>query len=123
MNSLFALGFFGLIGIFSRYGVDKAMENANETFPASTFLINILGSLAAGCIYVAAERYELSPSLHTSLLVGFCGGFTTFSAFSLQTMMMMEKGRFLPALTYLIISPIVGFLCAYFPVILSKRFF
>ncbi|MGE3757658.1 MAG: CrcB family protein [Pseudobdellovibrionaceae bacterium] len=121
MNTFLAIGLLGLLGIFSRYGLDLIFFESNPSFPVSTFLINILGSLLAGLIYVMAHRYNIAPQIHTALLVGFCGGFTTFSAYSLQTMHMLERGQIGSALLYLTLSPILGLAFAYLPVLISTK--
>ena len=120
--NLMLIGFFGLIGIFCRYGIDRSLENLSWDFPLSTFSINILGSFWAGVIFAFGERQEISPLLQTGLLVGFCGGFTTFSAYALQTLTMVDKGRVLPALAYWAGSPILGFAAAYTSLFLTRKF-
>ena len=121
MQNIILIGFFGVLGIFCRYGIDSSAERLSLSFPLSTFAINILGSFAAGLIYALGERQEISPVIQTSLLVGFCGGFTTFSAYALQTFLMIEKGRFFPAIAYLSVTPLLGLLAAYFPILLMRK--
>lgn len=121
MFSILAIAAFGLIGIFCRFGIDQLLASANETFPVSTFLINIVGSALAGMIFVFGEREIFSPGVQLGLLVGFCGGFTTFSSYSLQTLVMAEQGRWIPALSYWMFSPVIGFLAAMGSVILSRK--
>ncbi len=112
MQNYLSIGLFGLLGIFCRYGIDKHMASMNQIFPTSTFVINILGCFLAGLIYAVGERQGFSLPIQTGLLVGFCGGFTTFSAYALQTFIMLENGHFLPAIIYIAISPVLGVLAA-----------
>ncbi len=114
------LAVFGLLGVFSRYGIDRLIPTAD--FPLATFLINILGSFLAGLVYALGERGQFSASLQTGLLVGFCGGFTTFSAYALQAVMMMDRGKVAPALAYLFVSPVLGLAAAWAPVLLMRKF-
>lgn len=122
MNPNLAIGIFGLLGVFARFGLDRAFISLNSEFPVSTFMINILGSFFAGLIYVLGERGTLESGLHLGLLVGFCGGFTTFSAYSLQTLQMIEKGRIYPGILYFALSPALGLAAAFVAVLLSRKF-
>lgn len=103
----------GLAGIYSRYGIDvlfaRRLGSSGQTFPWATFTINITGSFFAGLFFVlCAERSWISPELRTGLIVGFLGGFTTFSAFSLQTTKLWESGAVTAAALYFSLSPILG---------------
>lgn len=122
MHPYLLIALFGLFGVFSRFSLDRFFETAAE-FPFSTLLINIGGSFIAGLIYAIGERGIVSLPLQTGLLVGFCGGFTTFSAYTLQTIAMLDKGRSLYALAYLVGSPILGVSAAIFPMFLCRKFF
>lgn len=104
---------FGLLGIFSRYGLDQLFVRAMIPFPLSTFVINLVGSFFAGFVYaVSVLGGRLSPQWSTPLIVGFAGGFTTFSAYCLQTLVHWEQNK-LSALFYFVGSPILGLLfCA-----------
>lgn len=65
-------------------------------FPWGTMIINVLGSAVIGVVAATAlspSRTILSPELRIFLMVGFCGGFTTFSSFSLQTFELLRDGR------------------------------
>ncbi len=121
MQSLIMIASFGVLGIFCRFGIDKSFGNLNQSFPVSTFTINIVGSFLAGLIYVLGERQEISTTLQTALLVGFCGGFTTFSAYSLQSLTLIEKEKFIPALFYFALSPIIGLLAAFIPILIARK--
>lgn len=125
MPTVIWIAAFGVLGVMCRYGVDQFFvgTNGDSNFPVSTFLINILGSFLAGLIFVFSERQEVSPTLQVVLLVGFCGGFTTFSSYVLQTVSMLDKGKLIPALAYLTLSPVLGLLVALIPIFLARRFF
>ncbi len=121
MLSLVSVAILGVIGVLCRYGVDAVWGNGNQDFPTSTLIVNTLGCFAAGTIYVLGTYKNLSPILQTGLLVGFCGGFTTFSAYTLQTITLLERGKALPAFTYLVISPPIGLLAAFVPIFLFRK--
>jgi CrcB protein len=102
---------FGLLGVFSRYGIDQWTSHLEMPIPLNTLGINILGSFLAGVIYVLGmERSNLTPDLKTGILVGFLGGFTTFSAYCLQSALLLEKRALQTALIYFVMSPVTGLL-------------
>lgn len=113
--------FFGALGVLSRYGVDKAFESSVKTFPLSTFLINLIGSFLIGVFYVLSqEKQSLSPELSTAIMVGFLGGFTTFSSYSLQSIQLMSNGATLKGAFYFIGSPILGVCFCVLGIILAR---
>ncbi len=121
MQNLVSISVFGILGVLCRYGLDKFMVNENQAFPLPTFTINILGSFLAGLVYAVGERQEISPILQVGLLVGFCGGFTTFSTYALQTFTMIDRERLFPAIAYLVTSPILGLLAASAPILVIRK--
>jgi len=105
------VGIFGLLGVYLRFGVSLWWAKLGVfTFPYATFFINILGSFLIGIVYVlGVEKTGLPLSLTTGIIVGFLGGFTTFSSYCLETVRLIEQRLFLPALGYFVLSPAVGF--------------
>ncbi|MGZ5280464.1 MAG: fluoride efflux transporter CrcB [Pseudobdellovibrionaceae bacterium] len=103
----------GMIGVLSRYLFDKNFVPAlSHDFPLSTFTINCVGSFLIGLVYVLSERTLLSKDISLALSVGFLGGFTTFSAFSLQTIQLIERKQISMAIAYVIGSPLLGVVAA-----------
>lgn len=104
---------FGLIGVFTRYGVDLLTVRAGVSTHWGTFSINLLGSFVVTFIYVAgAERNWITPEIRTGLMVGLMGGFTTFSSYALQSALLLQSTAS-PAETlfpwiYILLSPIGG---------------
>src|SRR5688500_6205202 len=92
-----ASGAGGALGAMARHAVNHVVHQRqlSATFPAGIFLINIAGSFALGLIagLLAGNRIDLSPSLRAFIVVGFLGGFTTFSAFSLDTLALARTGH------------------------------
>ncbi len=111
---LFYLGAFGLVGIFSRYFLGQMVEkHFHSPFPSGTLFINVLGSFLIGVAYVlGTEKAVLSPDVQVGIAVGLLGGFTTFSAFSLETMRLMGESRFTLAALYFCLSPVAGVISA-----------
>ena len=122
MNSLTVVAVFGFLGVMARYGVDKIFNNPDQAFPVTTFLINIIGSFLAGLFFALGEKQMINSSLQIGLLVGFCGGFTTFSAYTLQSFNLLNEGKYIPSLVYFIGSPILALISTAIPILLVKKF-
>ena len=91
MSALFVfLG--GGTGSVLRYLVGLWIGSA--TFPWATFAVNAVGSFAIGLLGGGASRFGWGEALRLSLTVGLCGGFTTFSTFSKESLVLMESGRY-----------------------------
>ncbi len=99
LYAVVALG--GALGTVARYFVSGVVANAfGETFPWGTMIINITGSFIIGFFWTLTApdgRLFVSGSTRQFVMTGFCGGFTTFSSFSLQTMNLMRDGEWLYA--------------------------
>lgn len=91
----------GVLGVASRFALDLGMARWKFDFPLSTLTVNVAGSLLAGFVYGAGARSGagLGP-LEIGILVGFCGGLTTFSGFALQLVQMIEGHRLGAAFAY-----------------------
>lgn len=101
MNFLFvALG--GALGAVCRYALSLVSVKAD--FPLMTFITNLLGAFIIGVIAGTAVRKNLSSKLVLFLKTGFCGGFTTFSTFSLEAFNLLQKGAYLTAGLYVVLS-------------------
>lgn len=81
------------------------------TFPAGTLLVNISGSFLLGAILrYAVETPTLTPEMRALLTIGFCGGYTTFSTFSYETLAMLEDGEWTRAGVYVLASVVLSLL-------------
>ncbi|WP_049629130.1 fluoride efflux transporter CrcB [Cellvibrio sp. pealriver] len=93
-------------------------------FPLGTFIVNILGSFLIGVAYVLlVEKTALSTEWRLFFITGVLGGFTTFSAFSLEILQLWQSGYVLNALIYASSSVIVGLLMAFSGMALTQKFF
>ena len=102
---LLALG--GALGTVARYGLSVWAMPISQRLPCGTLLINILGSLLIGffgTFTLADGKYPVSEQLRLFIMVGVCGGFTTFSAFSLQTLDLLRSGAWMRATLNIILS-------------------
>ncbi|MCM1377285.1 MAG: fluoride efflux transporter CrcB [Clostridium sp.] len=100
----------GGLGSVMRYGMQLIMHERIATyhFPWATFSVNIIGSFLIGLFYAVSARFNLSEETRLFLTAGLCGGFTTFSTFSNDTLSMLRTGDWLPAIIYIFSSILVG---------------
>lgn len=119
-NCLF-VGIGGAIGSVARYLVGLVPIKMQSHFPLTTLLINVLGAFCIGIIVTMAGRDKgFDPKLLLLLKVGFCGGFTTFSTFSLETVELLQKGSYFTAGAYMVLSIILCIFAIIFAQVLVK---
>jgi CrcB protein len=103
---LVAIG--GALGSVARFWCSGLVARlAGETFPWGTMAVNVVGSLIIGfaaALSAPEGRFLVPPEARTFVMVGFCGGYTTFSSFSLQTFALMQEGEFLWAAGNIVLS-------------------
>lgn len=101
----------GALGSVARFWLTGAMTAlTGPRFPWGTLLINVIGSFVIGLVAglsLTPDRVALHPDLRIFLMTGVCGGFTTFSAFSLQTLELIQTGDAGPALFYAVASVVL----------------
>jgi CrcB protein len=92
-----AIGAGGALGAMARHAVNHYVHQRAlaSTFPTGIFLVNVVGSFAIGIVagLLAGNRIHLSQHARTFVIVGFLGGFTTFSSFSLDTLALARDGH------------------------------
>ena len=97
------------IGGICRYLISLAMNHAGNGFPWGTFAVNVAGCLLIGILWGVTSRFQnVSPSLSLFLMVGFCGGFTTFSTFSKEGLTMLQANNYILFSLYAIGSVLLG---------------
>ncbi len=113
----------GAIGAGARHLVNVGFARLFGTdFPWSTVVINIVGSLLMGVVVTAvALRFDGSPELRTFLATGILGGFTTFSAFSLDAHILMSRGDTTAALLYVAASVLLSILGLYVGLLFTRQ--
>ena len=103
MQSFLLVGLGGFLGSVARYKLSDLVLHmtAQGRFPYGTFTVNVLGCLVAGLLAAIAERYEVfGPDTRLFLFTGLLGGFTTFSAFGLETVQLVRRGDLSTAALY-----------------------
>lgn len=114
MKQIYFAGLVGLgggLGAITRYALGGWVlhHSANARFPVSTFVINVVGCLVAGVLTGLAEKYGLlSEQSKVFLFTGILGGFTTFSAFGLETTLLLRRGEIGIAAAYVALSVSLG---------------
>jgi CrcB protein len=96
------LVFFGAgLGGLTRFGLGNMVQQAaGPGFPWGTLVVNVTGSLLLGFLYMSLEGTASAAQWRAFLGIGFCGGYTTFSAFSYDTVLMAQAGNWNRALAY-----------------------
>lgn len=123
MKPILLIFFGGGLGSVLRYLVGKWLNNTENVLPYGTLLVNIVGSLIIGIVLgYAAKISNGSNNLSFLLATGFCGGFTTFSAFAFENYLLLRNGDYLSFLIYTIGSVILGLLAVFLGFYFSKLF-
>ena len=100
----------GAVGAVARYLIMVAIGHAvHVSFPVSTLIVNVVGCFVLGLlIEVSALAWSIGGELRAFLVVGVLGGFTTFSAFAMEAVLLGERGQILTAGTYVILSVVLS---------------
>lgn len=95
MLRLLLVGLAGFAGTLCRYWLAGALtRRSGGAFPAGTLVVNVSGCFAAGVLFQLMQgRHDFSETARAAVLVGLVGGFTTFSAYGLQTFELLRDGR------------------------------
>lgn len=108
------VGLGGFIGSVARYLIGLLAVETASGFPVKTFCINLLGSFILGIVSESALRDPgISRNLVLFMQIGVCGGFTTFSTFSSEALKLFAGGRQGVALSYMVLSVVLGLVCCY----------
>jgi CrcB protein len=115
IRDILLVGAGSAIGGILRLLIGKTiMQFFQYPFPLGTFIVNISGSFLIGLLYALyGKSGNLSPAALLFLATGVCGGFTTFSAFSYENLILLKSGNFLMALVYIAGSIVIGLLAVF----------
>jgi CrcB protein len=123
MYPFLLVGAGGAIGAMARYGLASAVGRLWPMgFPLATLLINIIGSCAMGVFVGLMARFlpDWQEDARLFVAVGLLGGFTTFSSFSLDTIVLIERGALLQAGAYVLLSVVVCVIGLYLGLLMTR---
>jgi fluoride exporter len=110
---IFAIMLGGFFGAISRYALGEWIQSDNG-FPVGTLLINLLGCFLLGWLLTFFSiQKKIRPEITLFLGTGFIGSFTTFSTFSVETILLIQGGLAIYSLLYVLVSVFFGLLLAY----------
>jgi CrcB protein len=117
------VGLGGMIGANARFILGRAIaDRAGSSFPYGTITINITGSLLIGIIMtLLTERLVADPAWRLVLVVGFLGGYTTFSSYTFEAIRLFQQGQAVRGLTYIFGSNILGLLACYVGIVIARE--
>lgn len=111
MWNYIAIAIGGTIGCWARFAQTNLVQTIyGRDFPYATLSINVMGSFLMGFLFIETlERLTFGPEVRTGILTGFLGGYTTFSTYSMELLLLTEQGEGLKALLYFVLSAVLGF--------------
>ena len=117
-----AIAVGGAIGALSHFGLMNLVASLlGNCLPWGTLLVNISGSLLIGILYVlVSEKMLLSADARALLIVGFLGAFTTFSTFSLDSILLIQQGWLVQAIAYMLASVMICVLATWLGMALAR---
>ncbi len=121
-RSVLLVGLGGFLGSAARYLVAVLLAGyASTAFPLATFIINVAGCFLVGVLFAISDRGNiLTPEWRIFLTTGFCGGFTTFSTFSYESIRLLQDGEFLYLALNVLLSFVVGFVATYLGILIIR---
>jgi CrcB protein len=121
MKLIFAVGAGSFIGGMFRYMLSLLIQTKTTTnFPLSTLIVNITGCFFIGIVVGFFDKGQISYEWKLFLATGVLGGFTTFSAFSSETLTLLREGYSAYALIYIFASVLVGLFATYVAYLIIK---
>ena len=111
MIKILTLAIGGAFGTLSRYYISELVNSANShQIPFGTIAVNLIGSFVIGALWALLEGFQIGENYRIFLFTGILGGFTTFSAFALETMNLMNQGSVKYAIYNVLITNVTGLL-------------
>ena len=123
MNQVLAIAGGGAVGAVLRYWISSGVYTlTGRGFPYGTLVVNVLGSLVMGFLYIwLLERMPSGVAMRAFLLIGLLGAFTTFSTFSVETLNLMEAGQIARAILNTLLSVVLCIAAAALGVMLARQ--
>ena len=116
MTTVLLVGGGGFLGSIVRYGISRAIQRGmgDAAFPYGTFAVNMIGCLLIGLVLgIIEQRADDTSNVRAFVVIGILGGFTTFSAFGYDTLLLFRDSRAPAAMANLVLQPALGLLAAW----------
>lgn len=122
LKHVLLVGLGGAIGSIARFLIQKYMHQTfPDPFPLGTFIVNVLGCFAIGLLYGLTSNYAIfTNELRLLLMAGICGGFTTFSSYTVESLALIEQQRYTTFVMYFAGSALTGLAMTFFGAWLTK---
>ncbi len=121
---LFSIGIGGFIGAILRFTLSGGIQKIiGSTFPFGTLFVNVLGSFIIGFLFLYFQQVNLSVYQKSLLITGLLGALTTFSTFSLDTVLLMGQGFYMKALINVMMNVVFSVGATFLGIIIFKRLY
>ncbi len=122
LKTITLVGIGGAIGSILRYLISTGIQNKFlSSFPYGTMCVNISGCFLIGIVYALATRGNVSPEWRFFLATGICGGYTTFSTFSYESLTLLRDNEIFYAAIYIAGSVVLGIFATFLPVLIIEK--
>ncbi|MBR5346230.1 MAG: fluoride efflux transporter CrcB [Deltaproteobacteria bacterium] len=120
IKEILLVGAGSFLGGVARYLIALAMKGIHTVLPWATLTANIAGCFLIGVFWALFCRGFSNSSMHLFLAVGFCGGFTTFSTFSRESVLLLQSGNYTASILYVVGSAVFGIFAVMAGFVLAK---
>jgi len=121
LKNLLFIAVGGALGTLSRYGISKFVNQATGAwFPWGTMTVNFIGLFIIGFLFELFDRSILSPQTRSFAIIGFLGGFTTFSSYGMETINLFRDGETGLGLLNIVLSNVIGLFLVVAGIILAR---
>ncbi|MDR0427238.1 MAG: fluoride efflux transporter CrcB [Dysgonamonadaceae bacterium] len=121
IKEILLVGLGGGIGSILRFLISRmSIKWSVGHFPVGTFFVNLLGCFLIGILIGLSFKNNLNNNLRDFLIVGFCGGYTTFSTFSLENYLLFQEGNYGTLIVYILTSILLGFSAVWAGLLLTR---